>query len=173
MGCAPYLKNDSEDDHKQNGRQFLIPSPLVPVLLEEILLHCAHAAGRQALAKIRATAWARQGVRFDRLFTGGALDPGGGKVDPPRSVKRDGADDDHDEDKPVHSLPLIAVRNRGNDAARSGPVPARKPNHPHVRITIMGLLYWVVANCGRSPFHSHQVLPGREMTRLTMGWWKP
>jgi hypothetical protein len=109
LGCAPYIKNDSEDDHKQNGRQFLIPSPLVPVLIEEILLHCAHAAGRQALAKIRATAWARQGVRFDRLFTGGALDPGGGKVDPPRSVKRDGADDDHDEDKPVHSLPLIAV----------------------------------------------------------------
>ena len=74
--------------------------------IEEILSHCAHTAGRQALAKIRATAWAGQGVRFDRLFTGGALNPGGGKVDPPGSVEGDGADDDHDEDEPVHSLPL-------------------------------------------------------------------
>jgi hypothetical protein len=126
---------------------------------EEILSHCAHTAGRQALAKIRATAWAGQGVRFDRLFTGGALNAGGGKVDPPGSVERDGADDDHDEDEPVHSLPLIAVRNRGNGAARSGPVPTREPTRPHVRIAIMGLLYWIVANDGLSGFHSHQVLP--------------
>jgi hypothetical protein len=127
------------------------------VPLEEILSHCAHTAGRQALAKIRATAWAGQGVRFDRLFTGGALNPGGSKVDPPGSVEGDGADDDHDEDEPVHSLPLIAVRNGGNGAARSGPVPAREPNHPHVRIAIMGLLYWIVANYGLSGFHSECV----------------
>lgn len=35
----------------------------------------------------------------------------------------------------------------------------RKPNHPHVPIALMGLLYWIVANCGLSGFHSHQVLP--------------